>query len=376
MALINLETESEDPLPDQISPILTPDFQALLESAPGLFLVLTPTLTIVAVSEAYVNATMTRREKILGRNLFDVFPDNPNDPTSSGVSNLSASLKRVLESRASDVMAVQKYDIRRPESEGGGFEERYWSPVNSPVLGAKREVAYIIHHVEDVTEFIRLKQAESEQYKATEALRMRAAEMEAESFRRAQQVQEFKNQLQVELIARKQVEERDSETRLRAIINTALDAVIGMNAQGMITDWNPRAEVIFGWSHGEAIGQKLAELIIPARHRNAYERGLQHFLRTGEEGQVLNRRVELTGLRRDGTEFPIELSTCASKRRGSYVFNTFIADITERKRVEENRVRLASIMASSILPQFRQRTDSNRSVVLWGSNVCSGTTLP
>jgi len=168
MALINLETENEDPLTDQIPPIPTPDFQALFESAPGLYLVLTPALTIVAVSEAYLKATMTRREKILGRNLFDVFPDNPNDPTSSGVSNLSASLKRTLENRAPDAMAAQKYDIRRPESEGGGFEERYWSPVNSPVLGTKGEVAYIIHRVEDVTQ---RKRAEEELYKQTGILK-------------------------------------------------------------------------------------------------------------------------------------------------------------------------------------------------------------
>jgi PAS domain S-box-containing protein len=168
MALINLETENEDPLTDQIPPIPNPDFQALFESAPGLYLVLTPALTIVAVSEAYLKATMTRREKILGRNLFDVFPDNPNDPTSSGVSNLSASLKRALENRAPDAMAVQKYDIRRPESEGGGFEERYWSPVNSPVLGTKGEVAYIIHRVEDVTQ---RKRAEEELHKQTGILK-------------------------------------------------------------------------------------------------------------------------------------------------------------------------------------------------------------
>src|SRR4029077_11162333 len=168
MALINLETENEDPLPDTIPPIPTPDFQALFESAPGLYLVLTPELTIVAVSEAYLNATMTKRKKILGRNLFDVFPDNPNDPTSSGVSNLRASLKRALENRAPDAMAVQKYDIRRPESEGGGFEERYWSPVNSPVLGTKGEVVYIIHRVEDVTQ---RKRAEEELHKQTGILK-------------------------------------------------------------------------------------------------------------------------------------------------------------------------------------------------------------
>ncbi len=198
---------NEDPLPDQIPPIPTPDFQALFESAPGLYLVLTPALTIVAVSEAYLKATMARREEILGRNLFDVFPDNPDDLTATGVSNLSASLKRVLLNRVPDAMAVQKYDIRRPESEGGGFEERYWSPVNSPVLGTNGEVAYIIHRVEDVTDFVHLKQAGSEQQRITEELRARAAEMEAEIFRRVQQIQEVNNQLRMELEARKQAEE-------------------------------------------------------------------------------------------------------------------------------------------------------------------------
>ena len=139
---------------------------------------------------------------------------------------------------------------------------------------------------------------------------------------------------------------RDSEARLRAIIDTALDALIGMNAKGMITEWNPRAEVIFGWARHEAIGQKLADLIIPPRYREAHERGLRHFLRTGE-GTVINRRVELTGLRRDGTEFPMELSISPLKRGETYVFNAFLSDITERKRAEEIRVRLASIVESS-----------------------------
>src|SRR5688572_15605683 len=98
-----------------------PDFRALFESAPGLYLVLTPDLVIVAVSEAYLAATMTERSGILGRGLFEVFPDNPEDPQATGVANLRASLERVLELRRADAMAVQKYDIRRPESEGGGF---------------------------------------------------------------------------------------------------------------------------------------------------------------------------------------------------------------------------------------------------------------
>lgn len=113
-----------------------PDFRVLFEAAPGLYLILTPDLKIAAVSDAYLRATMTERQAILERGLFEVFPDNPDDPAAS------ASLKRVLRDKAPDAMAVQKYDIRRPEAEGGGFEERYWSPVNFPVLEPGGEVAY------------------------------------------------------------------------------------------------------------------------------------------------------------------------------------------------------------------------------------------
>lgn len=167
-----------------------PDFRALFESAPGLFLVLKPDFTIVAVSDGYLRATMTRREEILGRGIFDVFPDNPDDPDATGVRNLSASLKRVLQCRAPDPMPVQKYDIRRPDPEGGGFEERYWSPVNSPVLAPNGAVRYIIHRVEDVTEFVRLKCAQTQQDKMNEELRSRAAKMESEVLLRSQELAE------------------------------------------------------------------------------------------------------------------------------------------------------------------------------------------
>ncbi len=76
-------------------PISSPDFRALFESAPGLYLVLKPDLTIVAATDAYLRVAMTKREEILGRGIFDVFPDNPNDPTATGVSNLRSSLERV-----------------------------------------------------------------------------------------------------------------------------------------------------------------------------------------------------------------------------------------------------------------------------------------
>src|SRR5271165_5907504 len=111
----------------ELPPAPQPDFRALFETAPPLYLVLDPDLKIGAASDGYLRATMTERQAILGRGIFEVFPDNPDDPTATGVRNLSASLRRVLLNKAPDAMAVQKYDIRRPDSEGGGFEERFWS---------------------------------------------------------------------------------------------------------------------------------------------------------------------------------------------------------------------------------------------------------
>ena len=125
-----------------------PDFYKLFESSPTPYLVLgpdSPRFTIMAVTDAYVAATMTRRQEIMGRGMFDVFPDNPDEHGATGVDNLRASLERVLDSKAPDTMPVQKYDIRKPDLEGGGFEERYWSPINTPfsTSSAKSRTSFI-----------------------------------------------------------------------------------------------------------------------------------------------------------------------------------------------------------------------------------------
>src|ERR1700730_542310 len=122
--------------------------------------------------------------------------------------------------------------------------------------------------------------------------------------------------------------------RLGSIFDSALDAVVTMGADGVITDWNPMAETIFGWPRSDAVGRLVSETIIPVRYRGAHKFGLRRFLDTGE-GPVLNKRLELAALHRDGHEFPIELSISATSSGGSHLFSAFVRDITERHAAEE-----------------------------------------
>jgi PAS domain S-box-containing protein len=165
------------------------DFEAIFQASPGNYLLLSPDLTIVGVNQCYLQATMTKREEIVGRELFEVFPDNPNDPAADGVRNLRSSLQRVLTHKRPDRMPLQHYDIRRPEAEGGGFEERYWSPLNSPVLDQQGNVRYIIHWVEDVTEFVRLKRQMFSQELQTNDARRGGQGMVADGYLKNEAVQ-------------------------------------------------------------------------------------------------------------------------------------------------------------------------------------------
>ena len=138
----------------------------------------------------------------------------------------------------------------------------------------------------------------------------------------------------IEDLKQSQQELRKTEERTRLIIDTALDAVVTMDASGTITSWNKQAEIVFGWSSGEAIGQRMSELIIPQPHRMAHESGLRHFLATGE-GPLLRRRIEVTSIRRGGVEFPVELEVMPLKLGEDWVFSAFIRDITDSKQAQE-----------------------------------------
>ncbi len=134
---------------------VAPEVLRAFETVPDLYLILSADLIILTASDAYLKATLTEREAIVGKPLFEAFPDNPQTPQADGTSNLNASLEQALSTRTPHRMALQRYDVPRPASSGGGFEEKYWSPLNTPVLNGEGEVAYLIHRVEDVTESVK-----------------------------------------------------------------------------------------------------------------------------------------------------------------------------------------------------------------------------
>jgi len=264
----------------------------LFESTPDAYLVVAadpPRFTMVAANEALLRATLTRREDVVGRPLFEVFPDNPADPHATGVRNLEASLHRVIETRAPHRMPLQKYDIRTPEGE---FEERYWEPSNSPMLDEDGRVAYIIHRVEDVTAQVR------------------------------------------------------SESRLRileSVVTTANDAIL-------VTEAAPREEpgprILFvneaftrltGYEPEEVIGQTPRLLQGPGTDPAAIRQ--IHAALVQQESV----RVELLNYRKDGSDYWVEISIAPVRdERGCVVQWTAVErDVTGRREAEEMALRLA-----------------------------------
>jgi two-component system cell cycle sensor histidine kinase/response regulator CckA len=127
---------------------------------------------------------------------------------------------------------------------------------------------------------------------------------------------------------------RESEARKRAILESALDCIVTMDHAGLVVDWNPAAERTFGFMRADAIGKEMADLIIPPRFREQHRRGLAHYLTSGQ-GPVLGKRLELSAVTADGSEFPIELAINRIESEGLPMFTGYIRDITERKRAEQ-----------------------------------------
>ncbi|GHD28426.1 hypothetical protein GCM10010313_69140 [Streptomyces violarus] len=164
------------------------EYAAVFQALPGMVALLTPELVYADVNEEFVRVSGRSREQLIGHYLFDVFPDNPNDPAATGMRNLEASLYRVLATGERDTMALQRYDVEDPERPGE-WEERYWSPVNAPLHGPDGKVMLILHRVEEVTELIRARGRSGGNRGG------RARVLEAELYTRARELQELNDRL-------------------------------------------------------------------------------------------------------------------------------------------------------------------------------------
>ena len=228
----------------------------VFEATPNPYLLLaadSPTFTIIGVNDAYLRATMTKREAIMGRSMFEVFPDDPATPEAFGERNLRASLDRAIQTGLPDRMAVQHYNIRGPD---GVFVERHWRPLSIPVMGPGGEVLSLIHYVEDVT---------------SDVVGTRDT--------------------QTALTA--------SDARYRAIVESSTDyAMVAMDLSGTITTWNTGAEHVLGWRAEEMVGRP-SETFFTEEDRTA---GIpaQEMRAALEQGRGIDERWHL---RKDGSRF-------------------------------------------------------------------------
>ncbi|GGX46992.1 PP2C family protein-serine/threonine phosphatase [Streptomyces noursei] len=252
------------------------DYRALFAATPSPYLVLGTDLVVVDVNDAYCRATGRCREELVGQHLFVAFPDNPMDRMADGVRNLRASLERVLETGKPDTMGVQRYDIpvtARP----GTFEERWWSPVNAPVHGPDGQVAYLIHRVEDVTEFLRTRGIPSSGRWAERSHTERAQSMEAELYVRARELQRLNDELRAAHARERKVAVTLQEAMLHSpdlarhedVAVRYLPAVGSLNVCG---DWYDAVDLTdgrFSVAVGDVVGHGLEAATVMGMLRSA-----------------------------------------------------------------------------------------------------------
>ncbi|MDR3689275.1 MAG: PAS domain S-box protein [Fimbriimonas sp.] len=298
-------------------------YRKLFERSPGLYLVLTPHLQIVAVTDAYLQATMTKRDAIVGLGLFDVFPDNPNDPQATGVGNLRRSLETVLNTKKAHTMALQRYDIRSPDHHGQ-FEVRFWSPINTPIIDDRGEVEFIVHRVEDVTDYVATKQAEGEREAFMRDLQDRSNHMELELVKRAEEI----------VAANREIEEQQKASRrLEALVEAMPDGVFVAIESGTVALANRQAESLFGYSCAELIGMAISELI------PGPDLTVDRLLGQPPDPRA-SRRDRITGRwplarHKDGSQFPVHVAISALDTERGRVEIYSARDMTVVQHAEE-----------------------------------------
>ncbi|MGN6250302.1 MAG: PP2C family protein-serine/threonine phosphatase [Marmoricola sp.] len=252
------------------------DYRALFSAVPAPYLVLTPDLVICEVNEAYLHATGRHREDLMGRHVFDAFPDNPDDPDADGVRNLGASLRRALATGRSDVMALQRYDVARSD---GLFEQRWWSPVNTPVLDDEGAVTLVIHRVEDATAYVHdHPQLDAAPRPGNDPRRPTAgADLDVDLIGAARILQELNQQLRLAHAREREVAVRLQRAMLpeatesvgRRVATRYLPAAKPLQVCGDWYDVTDVSESCLGVSVGDVVGHGLSSAAVMGQLRSA-----------------------------------------------------------------------------------------------------------
>ncbi|MEW2562393.1 PP2C family protein-serine/threonine phosphatase [Streptomyces griseorubiginosus] len=244
------------------------DYAAVFQALPGVVALVTPDLVFADVNEEFLGVSGRRREEIVGRYFFDVFPDNPNDRAATGMRNLAASLRRVLDTGERDAMALQRYDVEDPERPGE-WQVRYWSPVNAPVLGPDGKVALVVHRVEEVTELMRARGGPRGS---------RARVLEAELYTRAREIQEFNERLRQAHAREREVALALQEAMLPVSRQSLHDRAAvryrpAVGALNVCGDWYDLVDLVggrgVGVSVGDVVGHGLGAACVMGQLRSA-----------------------------------------------------------------------------------------------------------
>ncbi|MBA2950930.1 SpoIIE family protein phosphatase [Streptomyces himalayensis] len=267
------------------------DYAALFAATPSPYLVLGPDLVIVEVNQAYLDATGRTREDLIGQHIFDAFPDNPADPEADGVRNLNTSLQRVLALRQPDTMALQKYDIPAM-GRLDVFEERWWSPINTPVLGPDGSVAWIIHRVEDVTAFVKTRASRAQPSTGPVAAR---EVLEAELYARARELQLLNEELRQAHTRERHVAVALQEAMLQVpdlarhqgVAVRYLPATGSLNVCGDWYDMVDLADGRFAVAVGDVVGHGLEAAAVMGMLRSALSAAIRALERPAQALEVL-----------------------------------------------------------------------------------------